>query len=147
MLSTLPPLIPSILCLLLRSFVVSHCFLFLKSHCRTTMENSLLFSYRDIPMPLVSSGVEHGNLRELAFARMKDLGIQVWVNVAASQVCCEGIGSLLALSPRAVTLRRCWYQLCQKTLCVRGVLGSLQKLYEWWQTLLLSPCVFVFWLL
>lgn len=27
-------------------------------------------------MPLVSSGVEHGNLRELAFARMKDLGIQ-----------------------------------------------------------------------
>ncbi|KDR20605.1 probable elongator complex protein 3 isoform X3 [Zootermopsis nevadensis] len=30
---------------------------------------------RDIPMPLVSSGVEHGNLRELALARMKDLGI------------------------------------------------------------------------
>lgn len=28
----------------------------------------------DIPMPLVSSGVEHGNLRELALARMKDLG-------------------------------------------------------------------------
>lgn len=25
-------------------------------------------------MPLVSSGVEHGNLRELALARMKDLG-------------------------------------------------------------------------
>lgn len=31
---------------------------------------------RDIPMPLVSSGVEHGNLRELAVARMKDLGLQ-----------------------------------------------------------------------
>ncbi|KAG1678569.1 putative elongator complex protein 3 [Nymphon striatum] len=29
---------------------------------------------RDIPMPLVSSGVEHGNIRELALARMKDLG-------------------------------------------------------------------------
>ncbi|KAJ2909278.1 Elongator subunit [Coemansia aciculifera] len=29
---------------------------------------------RDIPMPLVSSGVEHGNLRELALQRMKDLG-------------------------------------------------------------------------
>ena len=28
-------------------------------------------------MPLVSSGVEHGNLRELALARMKDLGTQV----------------------------------------------------------------------
>ncbi|XP_018017437.1 elongator complex protein 3 [Hyalella azteca] len=31
---------------------------------------------RDIPMPLVSSGVEHGNLRELALARMQDLGSQ-----------------------------------------------------------------------
>ncbi|XP_043237976.1 elongator complex protein 3 [Amphibalanus amphitrite] len=29
---------------------------------------------RDIPMPLVTSGVEHGNLRELALARMRDLG-------------------------------------------------------------------------
>lgn len=29
---------------------------------------------RDIPMPLVSSGVETGNLRELALARMKDYG-------------------------------------------------------------------------
>jgi len=31
---------------------------------------------RDIPMPLVTSGVEHGNLRELALARMKDLGLE-----------------------------------------------------------------------
>ena len=30
-------------------------------------------------MPLVSSGVEHGNLRELALARMKDLGTKVTV--------------------------------------------------------------------
>lgn len=29
---------------------------------------------RDIPMPLVSSGVEHGNIRELALARMRDFG-------------------------------------------------------------------------
>jgi len=29
---------------------------------------------RDIPMPLVSSGVDNGNLRELALARMRDLG-------------------------------------------------------------------------
>ena len=28
-------------------------------------------------MPLVTSGVEHGNLRELALARMKDLGTLV----------------------------------------------------------------------
>ncbi len=31
---------------------------------------------RDIPMPLVSSGVEKGNLRELALARMARLGLQ-----------------------------------------------------------------------
>lgn len=31
---------------------------------------------RDIPMPLVTSGVEHGNLRELALARMRDLGTE-----------------------------------------------------------------------
>eukprot|EP00588_Corethron_pennatum_P004021 CAMPEP_0194294728 /NCGR_PEP_ID=MMETSP0169-20130528/51473_1 /TAXON_ID=218684 /ORGANISM="Corethron pennatum, Strain L29A3" /LENGTH=563 /DNA_ID=CAMNT_0039043673 /DNA_START=213 /DNA_END=1904 /DNA_ORIENTATION=+ len=30
---------------------------------------------RDIPMPLVSSGVEHGNLRELALQRMRDLDV------------------------------------------------------------------------
>ncbi|XP_011502868.1 PREDICTED: probable elongator complex protein 3 isoform X2 [Ceratosolen solmsi marchali] len=30
---------------------------------------------RDIPMPLVSSGVEHGNLRELALERMQELGV------------------------------------------------------------------------
>ena len=30
---------------------------------------------RDIPMPLVTAGVEHGNLRELALARMRDLGL------------------------------------------------------------------------
>nr|CAG4636835.1 EOG090X02DF [Ceriodaphnia reticulata]SVE72812.1 EOG090X02DF [Ceriodaphnia reticulata] len=30
---------------------------------------------RDIPMPLVSSGVENGNLRELALARMQEFGI------------------------------------------------------------------------
>jgi elongator complex protein 3 len=30
---------------------------------------------RDIPMPLVTSGVEHGNLRDLALKRMKDLNI------------------------------------------------------------------------
>ncbi|TGZ53829.1 probable elongator complex protein 3 [Temnothorax curvispinosus] len=31
---------------------------------------------RDIPMPLVSSGVKHGNLRELALERMKDMGTE-----------------------------------------------------------------------
>eukprot|EP00743_Colponemidia_sp_Colp-15_P005109 GILK01005499.1.p1 GENE.GILK01005499.1~~GILK01005499.1.p1 ORF type:complete len:546 (+),score=58.91 GILK01005499.1:47-1684(+) len=30
---------------------------------------------RDIPMPLVTSGVDHGNLRELALARMRDLNL------------------------------------------------------------------------
>lgn len=31
---------------------------------------------RDIPMPLVTSGVEKGNLRELALARMAALGLR-----------------------------------------------------------------------
>ncbi|CAM6102511.1 unnamed protein product [Calypogeia fissa] len=31
---------------------------------------------RDIPMPLVTSGVEKGNLRELALAHMDDLGLK-----------------------------------------------------------------------
>ena len=36
---------------------------------------------RDIPMPLVTSGVEKGNLRELALARMAALGLRCrWVN-------------------------------------------------------------------
>ena len=30
---------------------------------------------RDIPMPLVTSGVEHGNIRELVLVRMKELGL------------------------------------------------------------------------
>lgn len=38
---------------------------------------ALVLPIRDIPMPLVSSGVEHGNLRELALARMKDMGTEV----------------------------------------------------------------------
>jgi len=39
--------------------------------------NVLMDAIRDIPMPLVTSGVEHGNLRELALARMNDLGTKV----------------------------------------------------------------------
>lgn len=40
--------------------------------------SSLLYTAdsSDIPMPLVSSGVENGNLRELALARMKDFGAE-----------------------------------------------------------------------
>lgn len=35
---------------------------------------------RDIPMPLVSSGVEHGNVRQLVLKRMKELGMPCrWV--------------------------------------------------------------------
>lgn len=37
----------------------------------------ILFSFRDIPLPLVTSGCENsGNLRELALNRMKDLGVE-----------------------------------------------------------------------
>lgn len=31
---------------------------------------------RDIPMPLVTSGVDHGNLRELCLERMQELDLQ-----------------------------------------------------------------------
>ena len=42
---------------------------------------------RDIPMPLVTSGVDHGNLRELALARMKDFGTECrWVKVTSSVI-------------------------------------------------------------
>lgn len=42
--------------------------------CQDLQLVQYLQHFRDIPMPLVSSGVEHGNIRELALARMKDLG-------------------------------------------------------------------------
>ena len=45
---------------------------------------------RDIPMPLVTSGVEKGNLRELALARMGQLGLRcrdVRTREAGIQVC------------------------------------------------------------
>ena len=44
--------------------------------------------YRDIPMPLVTSGVDHGNLRELALARMKDHGTHVSMNISIMNNCC-----------------------------------------------------------
>ena len=41
-------------------------------------------------MPLVTSGVEHGNLRELALARMEDLGTKasVCISMACMLICC-----------------------------------------------------------
>lgn len=45
-------------------------------HSKKFLYLYLYYQHRDIPMPLVSSGVEHGNLRELALARMNDLGTQ-----------------------------------------------------------------------
>lgn len=47
---------------------------------------------RDIPMPLVTSGVEKGNLRELALARMGQLGLRcrdVRTREAGIQVHCR----------------------------------------------------------
>ena len=42
--------------------------------------------FRDIPMPLVTSGVEHGNLRELALARMNDFGTKVTLCIVCGAV-------------------------------------------------------------
>ena len=44
-------------------------------YAKVAMRLNPLLVQRDIPMPLVSSGVEKGNLRELALARMGDLGL------------------------------------------------------------------------
>ena len=41
-----------------------------------SVQAKLMTLCSDIPMPLVSSGVENGNLRELALARMKDFGAE-----------------------------------------------------------------------
>ena len=53
------------------------CFVFAFRFCQQLLFFHMAIFYRDIPMPLVTSGVEHGNLRELALARMKDLGTEV----------------------------------------------------------------------
>ena len=42
---------------------------------RPMTDARLSIADRDIPMPLVSSGVENGNLRELALLRMRDFGL------------------------------------------------------------------------
>ncbi len=44
--------------------------------CASYGQTYLFRVQRDIPMPLVTSGVDHGNLRELALARMKDFGTE-----------------------------------------------------------------------
>ena len=62
---------------------------------------------RDIPMPLVSSGVENGNLRELALARMKDLGL-VCKDVRTREVGIQEVHN--KISPHQVELvRRDYY--------------------------------------
>ncbi|KAF0731634.1 hypothetical protein Ae201684_011252 [Aphanomyces euteiches] len=58
---------------------------------------------RDIPMPLVTSGVENGNLRELALARMKDLGLSCR-DVRTREVGMKGIHD--QISPDQVELIR-----------------------------------------
>ena len=58
---------------------------------------------RDIPMPLVSSGVENGNLRELALARMKDLGLTC-KDVRTREVGMQGIHN--KITPEDVELVR-----------------------------------------
>lgn len=54
----------------------------------------------DIPMPLVSSGVENGNLRELALARMKDFGAECR-DVRYREV---GVSQLLLFGTRELTI-------------------------------------------
>lgn len=58
---------------------------------------------RDIPMPLVTSGVEVGNLRELALARMADLGLPCR-DVRTREVGIQGIH--FKINPEQVELIR-----------------------------------------
>ncbi|KAI5149766.1 elongator complex protein 3 [Enteropsectra breve] len=58
---------------------------------------------RDIPMTLVSSGVEHGNIRELALARMKEYGTRCR-DVRTREVGIKGIHEKVA--PEEVELVR-----------------------------------------
>lgn len=58
---------------------------------------------RDIPMTLVSSGVEHGNIRELALARMKDYNTRCR-DVRTREVGIKGIHE--GVSPEEVVLVR-----------------------------------------
>jgi elongator complex protein 3 len=58
---------------------------------------------RDIPMPLVSSGVEHGNLRELALARMRELDLPC-LDIRTREVGMKKIHS--SATPRDVELVR-----------------------------------------
>jgi elongator complex protein 3 len=58
---------------------------------------------RDIPMPLVSSGVEHGNLRELALAKMRELDLPC-LDIRTREVGMKQIHS--SVSPQDVELVR-----------------------------------------
>jgi len=58
---------------------------------------------RDIPMPLVSSGVEHGNLRELALAKLHDWDLPCW-DIRTREVGMKQIHS--AVTPDQVELIR-----------------------------------------
>lgn len=58
---------------------------------------------RDIPMPLVSSGVEHGNLRELALAKLQDWDLPCW-DIRSREVGMKQIHS--AVTPDQVELIR-----------------------------------------
>lgn len=73
---------------------------------------------RDIPMPLVSSGVEHGNLRELALARMRDLDLPC-KDIRTREVGMKQIQE--AVSPDDVELIR-------EGLCSKWRLGDLSCL-------------------
>ena len=95
---------------------------------------------RDIPMPLVSSGVEHGNLRELALARMKDLGTKcrdvrtrevgiqeihnkVWSLTKFSIVCSQKKNHCLKSKSKIICLLLWFVSRANKWLCHRPLKG------------------------
>jgi elongator complex protein 3 len=69
---------------------------------------------RDIPIPLVTSGVEYGNLRELVLRRMKELGLQcrdirtreVGIQQVQAQRNVGGAGGGIVVKPEDIELVR-----------------------------------------
>lgn len=76
-------------------------------------------------MPLVTSGVEHGNLRELALARMKDLGLEAR-DVRTREVGIQEIHN--KIRPENVSYRVCLQK--QSLVEQRNTTGSDEAVWE-----------------
>ncbi len=70
----------------------------------------------DIPMPLVTSGVDHGNIRELVLKRMADLGLPCR-DVRTREVGIMKIHHKVCVCMRCCVMSRGVRRVCHATLC------------------------------